>query len=186
MDIKPLTSDEQLEFISKVYDANQNIVSLADSKANMSITIQSILIGIALGSSLIINTLDKIRKLNNNLVFSSFYFLLFFFISISMIGIVCSILVYKNRLPAEKCEMERDGLIYFNHISKIESSDQYVNKIRAIDKEGIVKDYGCQVYQIARIISAKMYYLNISIYCLILNIICSILIILLSGYISVA
>ena len=65
--------EKKNEILSKAYTDSQNMISLADSKANISLTIQGLLITIALGFSLLSNIFVKIESLmEQNLPF--FYF----------------------------------------------------------------------------------------------------------------
>ena len=55
--------EKKNEILSKAYTDSQAMISLADSKANISLTIQSLLITLALGFSLLSNIFEKINRL---------------------------------------------------------------------------------------------------------------------------
>lgn len=97
--------------VIKAYDNAQEMIKFADSKANLSITIQSILVTIGLGTSLITDSFNKLWTFNRYLFWSYFTFVLVFVI-ISMFGIIFSILVYKARFSPEKGEESRQGTLY--------------------------------------------------------------------------
>jgi len=58
-----LDIEKRNEILSKAYNNSQDMISLADSKANISLTIQSLLITLALGFSLLSNIFERIRLL---------------------------------------------------------------------------------------------------------------------------
>ena len=177
-----MTNQEQkIEFISESFRHTQNIISFADTKSNISLTIHSLLISIVLGTSFSLNSLENIHKINDGKTLYYFYFIIVFFILSSIIGIILSIFVYKARSSIYKTEK---GLFYFEHIAKFTNSDDYFSEINSITDETILKEITQSVYHLSNIAMKKMRYVNFSIYFLILNIILSIILLLLSGYIS--
>ena len=153
--------ENKIEFIRYVHSNAQNMISLADSKANITLTIQSLLLGIGLGSTI----LSELSNQNR-----SFYFLFIAFITISIIGIVLSILVYKARSPLSKSEKKRKGLIYTGHIMKFPNSEAYYREIKELSSENMIKEYSKQAYHISKIISRKTNYLKYTIILLQINI----------------
>ena len=109
--------EDKIEFVSKIYQNIQNMIILADSKANTVLTIQSFLISITIGTSIVVDVFQKINVVDANIK-NSFYFALFFLIICSLIGIGFSILVFKARGCSDEIENNRKGLIYFWACSK--------------------------------------------------------------------
>lgn len=160
------------------------MISFADTKANISLSIQSLLITIGLGTSLLANTFEHVQKIDRNDISYIFYFIVIGFIISSIVGIILSILVYKARPPLEKTEQKRKGLLYFGHIAQFPTSNDYFSKVNGIDGDGMLREFTQQVYILSHIAETKMKYVNMSIYFLIFNLCLTIILIILSGYIS--
>ena len=166
--------------ILKAFDNSQNMIALADSKANLSITIQSLIITIGLASSLLANIFGKLWNFNKLLFWFYFVFILIFTIT-SMTGVIFSTLVYKARFPKEKSERIRKGFLYHEHIAEHDNSDEYYDKVMGNKKEEILEDFAKQTYSVALIASRKMKFVNYSIWFLMANILLAIILLVLSG-----
>lgn len=125
MDIK-----SKNEVLSKAYSDSQGMIALADSKANISLTIHSLLITIGLGLSLLSDVFEKAGLLlEENQGFIIFYIgITIILISSLILGIICTIFVFKPREAKEKSERERLGLFYFKHVLKYKDSNDYYYK----------------------------------------------------------
>ena len=180
--------EKKNEILSKAYTDSQNMISLADSKANISLTIQGLLITIALGFSLLSNIFIKIESLmEQNLPFFYFYIAItIIFISLSISGIITTILVFKPRESKEETERNREGFFYFGHVSKYSSSDEYFSKIKQLDEEKLMEEYSRQIYQLSHIAKEKFKFLRVSIYFLIINIGFTIFFLILSSIVNVS
>jgi len=170
--------------ILKAFENSQNMIVLADSKANLSITIQSLLITIGLGSSLLANIFGKLWDYNKTYFWLYFAFILIFTIT-SMTGIVFSILVYKARFPKEKAERIRKGFLYHEHIAEHDTADEYYNEVTHKKRSEILEDFAKQTYSVAKIASEKMKYINYSIWLLVSNIFFAIILLVLSGILAI-
>lgn len=177
-------NQNKIEFIIEAYKNTQNMISFADAKANTSLSIQSLLISIGLGTSLLSNTFDNVQQINNENIYYLFYTIVIILIMASIIGILLSICVYKSRTPLDKNEQNREGLLYFGHIAQFPSFEEFSSKINNVDDAGILNEFSHQVYHLSHIAKKKMEFVNISIYFLILNLCLTIFLIILSGYIS--
>lgn len=175
--------EKKNNFILQTFLNNQNMISLADTKANISISIQSFLISIGLGTSLLTNTFTNIQKLDYFLIFL-FYWIVISFIISSIIGIIISIRVYEARSPSEKTERYRTGLFYFGHITEFTNSQDYFLRVNNLNEVEILKDLTKQVYHLSFIVKKKMEYVNKSVYFLIFNLLLTISLIIISGYIN--
>lgn len=166
--------------ILKAFENSQNMIVLADSKANLSITIQSLIITIGLGSSLLANIFGKLWDFNKIIFWFYFVFILIFTIT-SMTGVIFSILVYKARFPKDKAERIRKGFLYHKHIAEHDTSDEYYNNVISKKREDILEDFAKQAYSVAVIASRKMEFVNYSIWFLMSNIFLAIILLVLSG-----
>ena len=166
--------------ILKAFDNSQNMITIADSKANLSITIQSLIITIGLGSSLLANIFGKLWDFNRKFFWLYFVFILIFTLT-SMLGVIFSILVYKARFPKDKAERIRKGFLYHEHIAEHQDSDEYYSKVIGNKKEDILEDFAKQTYSVALIASRKMKFVNYSIWFLMANIFLAIILLVLSG-----
>lgn len=178
-----MDTEKKIEFISEAYRTNQNMISVADTKANISLSVQSLLISIGLGTSILSNAFEQVQKLNNNLPYV-FYFIVVVFIISSIVGIILSMHVYRARPPVEETEQKRKGLLYFEHIRKFPTSNDYFNEINNTDENGVLREFTQQVYNLSHIVKEKMKYVNLSIDFLMLNLFLTIILMVLSGYIS--
>ena len=176
--------EKRIGFISQAYMNVQNIISFADTKANISLSIQSLLISIGLGSSILANTFDKVKRLNDPSIIYVYYTITVIFIFLSIVGVIASILVYLARSPLNKNEKKRKGLLYFEHIAHFPTANEYLSEIVKIDEDAMIKEFSYQVYHLSHIAKKKMRYVNISIYLLMVNLCLTVIFIMLSGYIS--
>jgi hypothetical protein len=180
--------EKKNEILSKAYTDSQNMISLADSKANISLTIQGLLITIALGFSLLSNVFVKLESLmEQNLPLFYFYIIItIIFINFSIFGIITTILVFKPRESKEEAERNRKGFFYFGHVSKYTSSDEYYSKIKQLDEEQLMEEYSRQIYQLSHIAEEKFKFLRYSIYFLIINLGFTIFFLILSSLVNIS
>lgn len=181
MDIK-----NKNEVLSKAYSDSQGMIALADSKANISLTIHSLLITIGLGFSLLSDVFKKAGILFDEYQgFIIFYVIITIVLIISSIsGTICTIFVFKPREAKEKSERERKGLFYFKHVLKYKNSNDYYSKIKDLNEEDLMEEYSKQIYQLSYIAKEKFKFVNYSIYFLITNMGLTILFLILSGFIN--
>ncbi len=162
------------------YENSQNMIALADSKANLSITIQSLLITIGLGSSLLANVFAKLWNFNKTLFWLYFVFTLTFTIT-SLTGVIFSVIVYRARFPKDEIEKNRKGFLYHDHIAKHDNSDEFFREFKERKKIDILEDFTKQTYSVAKIAQEKMKYVNYSVGFLFLNILFAVILLVLSG-----
>ncbi len=181
-----LDIEKKNEILSKAYTDSQNLISLADSKANISLTTQSLLITISLGFALLFNIFEKVKLLmDKNIGFGWFYIIvIIMYVGLSIIGIITTILVYKPREALEEAEKKREGLFYFKHVLEYKSSDNYYAKIKGLSEEELMEEYSKQIYQLASIAEKKFNFVNYSIYFLIINTSFTIFFLILSSFIN--
>lgn len=170
--------------ILKAYNNAQEMIKLADSKANLSITIQSLLVTIGLGTSLIsdsFNTLWTSRKI----LFWLYFTFVLVFVIISMFGLVFSTLVYKARFSPEKGEESRQGTLYHRHIASYKTSANFKEKLEKLKKKEYLEDYTIQAFNVAKIANEKMKFVNTSIWFLFTNIALTVLLMVFNGLILI-
>lgn len=155
--------------IIKAYDNTQEMIKFADSKANLSILVQSLLVTIGLGTTLISDSFGALWSYNRTYFWFYFIFVLLFVVS-SMIGIIFSIWVFKARFSPEDKEEERDGIIYHRHIANYKDSITFMLKFESVSEKEIQEDYLIQTYNVALIAEEKMKLVNTSIWFLYGNI----------------
>ncbi len=160
---------EKIELLEKVFDNQQTLISSADSKANIALTIQTFMTTSVLGATVIVDTLGKVAKCSS-MVMWPYYLLFALFIITSIIGLILCILVFRPSPPQEEKELKRDGLTYFDHIIKFKTSDDYQKKINKITQPDIVNEFACQNYTLALLLHSKMKYVKSSTVFLIINI----------------
>ncbi len=178
--------EKKNEILSKAYTDSQAMISLADSKANISLTIQSLLITLALGFSLLSNIFGKINILieNNNPFVFLYIITMIVLIGLSIAGIITTILVFKPRESEEESERNREGYFYFGHVSKYKSSDEYYSKIQTLSHEELMEEYSRQIYQLSLIAKEKFKFVSYSIYFLIVNLSLTMFFLILSGLVN--
>ena len=178
--------EKKNDILSKAYKDSQAMISLADSKANISLTIQSLLITLTLGFSIVSNLFEKIKSLvETNYPFVVFFIsFMFVLIGVSIIGIVTTILVFKPRESKEVSERNRKGFFYFGHVSKYESSDEYLAKIQELSEEDLMEEYSRQIYQLSLIASDKFKYVRFSVYFLIINLSLSLVFLIVNSFVN--
>jgi hypothetical protein len=125
---------------------------------------------------------DKARHLSSAISII-FQILFFTFLLSSIAGLVFCLLVIKARFPFERKEQNRQGLFYFNHISRFPNSNTYYLKISRLTEIEWFQELGKQVYNVSYIVSNKMKYLNGTLIFLIINIFLSMIITTISFYI---
>jgi hypothetical protein len=177
-----MTDEKKIEFLQSSFANLQNLVSLADTKANISMTLQTFFLGVLLGSSIISGIFNKALHVLTPLAIL-FQVLFFAFLISSMAGLIFCLIVIKARFPFEKKEQNRQGLFYFNHIAKFSNSKVYYQKISQLTEPEWFEELGKQVYNVSFIVSQKMKYLNGTLIFLIINIFLSMIITIISFYI---
>lgn len=182
-----MDNEKKNEILSKAYTDSQDMIRLADSKANISLTIQTLLITIGLGASLLSNTFENVKLLFETNV-TLFYLYISFalvFIIMSILGILITIFVYFPRESQEESEQQRRGYFYFTHVLKFKNSDEYLAEVKKIDEEALIEEYARQIYQLSLIAKKKMDYVKKSIWLLIFNICYTVFFLILCGFINI-
>lgn len=176
-----LPIEERIGFMLEVLKNNQNIISFADTKSNISLTIQSLLISIGLGVPLSSNVLGNVQKINGGAIPYFFYTLSTLFIISSFVGILFSIFAYKARSSKPRTEK---GLFYFGHIVQFTNVGDYLSEINNINDDSILNEFTQSAYELSHIAKKKLGYVNNSICFLILNLVLAITLLILSSYIN--
>lgn len=161
---------DKIELLTKVFDNQQTLISNADGKANISLTIQTFIITTVLGASILIDTFNNI--VNFCCCLKVLYFFLFIsFLITSILGLTFCILVFKPRPPQEEKEAKRKGITYFGHIRKFKNSNEYLDTINDTKADDVIKEFAFQNYTLAVILDHKMKFVKHSTTMLFINII---------------
>jgi len=143
----PEDKTQKINYIKTVFDHNQGLIELADTKANIVLGINSILIPLIFG----VTTVNFIDLLDKNLQIHAILLNTFSLIGLVLlvISLVFSILVIKARLSEEL-----ENFIFFENILKTEYDD-YKNNILNMNEEAILDDYLKEIYTLAGINKIK-------------------------------
>lgn len=183
-----METEKKNDILSKAFSDTQGLISLADSKANISLTVHSILITMTLGVALISGIFEKVNNLilKGNIYGILFVIILIIFIFSSIAGIISTILVFKPRVAQEEGEENRKGFLYFGQILQYKDSNEYLNAIKGLDDAKLTEEYAKQIYQVSKIAKKKFFYVKISILFLLINIIFTVIFLLLANFINLA
>ena len=77
-----VTSGTKIDFIKYVHSHIQDQIKFADTKANISLSIQSLLISIGLSTSILTNTFEHIQIIDNNNMSCVYYIIILAFIGL--------------------------------------------------------------------------------------------------------
>ena len=143
----PEDQTQKIDYIKSVFAHNQGLIELADTKANIVLGINSILIPLIFG----VTTVNFIDLLDKNLQIHAILLNTFSLIGLVLlvISLVFSILVIKARLSEEL-----ENFIFFENILKTEYDD-YKNNILNMNEEAILDDYLKEIYTLAGINKIK-------------------------------
>ncbi len=138
---------QKIDYIKTVFAHNQGLIELADTKANIVLGINSILIPLIFGFT----TVNFIDLLDKNLQVHAMLLNTFSLTGLLLLGtsFVFSILVIKARLSEEL-----ENFIFFENILKTEYDD-YKNNILNMNEEAILDDYLKEIYTLAGINKIK-------------------------------
>lgn len=176
--------EEKVNYLSQAYENSMNTIKQADSKANISITIQSLLASIGLASSLLLGTFVKANSLEESKYYLKvlYFVIVGIFLLVSTLGIISSIIIYFPVVkPKEEKERNRKGYLFFKHINAYESSDAYSNAT----EEKLLEDMSKQTYAISNLANKKMCYVKIAILFLLSSVILCLIVLVLSGVITI-
>lgn len=148
--------DEKNDFLYLSLQHSQEMINFADSKANIFLTIQSLLITIGVAGTLISNTFTILNSKITIFWGIVYIVILFTFIITSLIGNMYAINVFQPRGPKEKKELRRKGVFYYGHVSQYENSESYKKKIDELSSDDLTLEYCTQIYQLAKIAETKM------------------------------
>lgn len=179
---------EKVNYLSQAYKNSMNTIKQADSKANISITIQSLLASIGLASSLLLGTFVKASSLEESKYYLKvlYFVIVGIFLLVSILGIISSIIIYFPIVkPKEEKERNRKGYLFFKHINAYESSDAYFTEYSDATEEELLEDMSKQTYAISNIANKKMCYVKTAIFFLLSSVILCLIVLVLSGVITV-
>ncbi len=175
----------RLDFAKETYNSVKHFIALADNKANITITIQSLLVSIGLGASLLANTIQNLKILDQTTVTVLFILNISTFLILSFVGICFSISVYFAKLDKSNFnDTDIYGSLYFGDIAEEANSEEYYKKINNLNEDKIIKNYTEQIYILSKITSKKMKNANRSIVLTGINLILTVLLLIIGGVIN--
>lgn len=157
-----MSSIRRIELLKFNLENIREYIAIADVKANITLTLLSLIVGIGLGASLISDTFEKgIQLIITNLWFLfiivPFYILMIVYLLLSILGINSVISVYRARLELKEVDVQQNiGDIYFKHISEHPSSEEYYEGISTKTEENYEKDLAHQVFSVSHTIGFLM------------------------------
>ncbi|MGC9781223.1 MAG: hypothetical protein HZR80_18420 [Candidatus Heimdallarchaeota archaeon] len=163
------------------YNTSLDEAARADSKANITISIQSLVFSLGLGTALITDTVSKVSGMLNKY---RILFLIFvgLYVATTLIGIIFSIVIYKDRIPSQKKNLfgkmkqdsnENRSRLYYRNIESYDSAESYIKDLKSLEEDDIFSDYAKQTYNISNAVVQKMKWVNRSIIMLIINLVLS-------------
>ena len=186
-----MSKENRIELLKFNLENIRGYISIADSKANITLALLSLIVGVGLGASLISDTFEKgIQLITTNLwylfIIIPFYIIMVFYLLLSIFGINSVISVYRARLELkEKKDMKISEDIFFKHISDYQSPDEYHKGILKKTEKNYEEDLAHQVYSVSNVLNEKMKKVNESIRFLKLSLILFIILLLLSALIGI-
>jgi hypothetical protein len=184
-DTNDINVDIQIDFAKDVFTNCKEFISIADSKANLTLTIQTILISVGLAAPLVYSSYGAFDNLEDKAMYFFYGLFMIFIISIS-VGIFTSIMVYRARVePLSKTE-NYSGNIFYKGVIESQSSNNYLKRVRTLSSEQILEEYSRQSYIISEIIDVKMKWVNRSTIALFVNMALTIIIVLISAIIGIS
>ena len=173
------SENDRIELLTNVYNSQQTLISNADGKANIALSIQTFISSTVLGATIIAGTFNRTENFTIILQFV-FYILFTSFIISSIIGLALCINVFKPRPPQEDKELKRKGITYFGHIKKFKNSKEYLEEINDTKPSDVIREFAFQNYSLALILAHKMKFVKHSATFLFLNILLGIFLLLFS------
>ncbi len=171
--------NDRIELLTNVYNSQQTLISNADSKANIALSIQTFITTTVLSAAIIVGAFNKADHFTNALQLA-FYILFALFIISSITGLALCVNVFKPRPPQEDKELKRKGITYFGHIKKFKNSKEYLEEINETKPNDIIRELAFQNYSLALILAHKMKFVKHSTTFLFFNILLGIALLLFS------
>ena len=170
---------DKTELLTKVFDNQQILISNADGKANIALSIQTFITTTVLGAAIIVDTFSKVAHFSCCIKLT-YYFLFAAFLISSIIGLTLCIYVFRPRPPQEEKEVKRKGITYFGHIKKFKNSNEYLDEINDTKSKDVINEFAFQNYTLAFILDHKMKFVKSSTTFLFINILLGIVLLIFS------
>lgn len=152
MDEKKNHGNDKIDLVRHIFDCNQNLIQMADTK-----------VGVLLATNAIIISLSTTWSLNEYDVYSKIMILAIMLSAFSSFMLLFAIV---PRLS----ENVHDTVIYYKGILKY-SQSAYVSKLTKITDDELLKDYSNNIYDLASIQKKKYRYLILGVVSLVFAII---------------
>ena len=163
---------QRINFVTLTHESIKQEISRADTKANISITVLSLLLTIGVSITLLSSLYEKIVSSTKYQFLIAFYILLGLYCFSTLAGIFTSISVYRARLNHPKKDGEDHyNFMFFRGINKIRTSEEYLANLSILSIEQILEQIAYQVHALAQITTKKMKRVNMTVYILLSTII---------------
>lgn len=172
-DNAPMT---KLIFVAELSKNLKNTIHLADTKANLVLTIQTFLISTILATTILA---DIFKNLNAqpHFIKYGFLFVLVSFLIVSIIGLMLSIYVFMPRKSTLGHNTDKLSITFYEQIKSFSSSLDYYKAINALSEQQLVEELSTENYNLSFIITKKMHYTRKSILALFTSIMLAIIIV---------
>ena len=169
-----MTTEKRIDLLNSNLNQLQEMIKLADTKVNISLTLQTFIAGYVLTSTMMSKVFENLKQIPATFMVYVFYAAYVLFLITSLIGIVKCLMVYKARLPKDKNKEDKIGFLFFEHIKIHDSAEAYIERLNSMGENDWAEELANQVYNVSRIVSRKMKLVNHTIVFLFLNILLSI------------
>ena len=195
MNLSEKIDSVKIDFVKEAFHNVKEFVTFADSKANITLVIQGILVSVVFGTSLLSDTFQDINNSENAIYMGVFYGLIGAVTLLTISGIIISAIIYRARLKPLKLKNDNiTGLLYFRQILKLikpkekkpeevkpeevkpeeeeeEEKDhaKYADEIKALDKETFIQEFSHQIVALSIIANKKFKLINAAICLMIIN-----------------
>ena len=163
-------------FVTELTKSLKNTIHLADSKANIVLTIQTFLISTILAATIVEDIFKNLNEQPHILKYG-FLVCMVVFLLVSIIGLILSVYVFIPRKSTLNHHKDALSLTYFADITAFTSSLDYYKAINKLTEQQLIEELAVENYNLSFIISKKMDYTRKSIQALFTSIILAIIIV---------
>ncbi len=163
-------------FATELTKSLKNTIHLADTKANIVLTIQTFLISTILAATIIEDIFKEIKEEEHLLKYGFLLFLIIFLI-VSIIGLVLAVLVFIPRKSTLNHHEDARSVTYYADIKSFGTSLDYYKAVNTMTDNDLVEELAVENYNLSFIISKKMDYTRKAILALFTSIMLAIIIV---------
>jgi len=175
-DIDKLQNNDREQYIREVEKEDllrihENVmfwIENCDNKTSIILGVVGIILTIFLTSDSLSNLVNNIEESITNMNWLNFIYLIavlltILFLAISITFLVKVLISNTNPETIDKKDIKTNSLLHFESINKIESNDEYIEKIKATDKDDYLRDLTSQIMINSHITTIKFRNYNIGV-----------------------